>query len=110
MNYLNKTKLNSYEDLSDKNDTNKNNLKNNSDLFIDGILSMNTDKLYNDYLSSNFTDISLTKFESMRNDMKIILKIIEAQKSNMMGSQSPQNNSINPSHLPKENGINIIDL
>jgi len=110
VNYLNKTKLNSYEDLSDKNDTNKNNLKNNSDLFIDGILSMNTDKLYNDYLSSNFTDISLTKFESMRNDMKIILKIIEAQKSNMMGSQSPQNNSINPSHLPKENGINIIDL
>lgn len=110
VNYLNKTKLNSYEEYSDKNESNKNNSKNNSDLFIDGILSMNTEKLYNDYLSSNFTDISLTKFESMRNDMKIILKMIEAQKSQMMGTQSPQSHSINSSHVQKENGINIIDL
>lgn len=71
---------------------------------------MNTEKLYNDYLTSNFTDISLTKFENMHNDMKIILKMIEAQKSQTMGSQSPQTHSINSTHIQKENGINIVDL
>ncbi len=85
-------------------------MKNNSDLFIDGILSMNTEKLYNDYISFNFNDISLTKFESMRNDMKIILKMIESQKNQINGSQSPQNYLINSIHLLKENGINILDL
>jgi hypothetical protein len=102
--------MNSYDDYAEKSEASKNNQKNNSD-FIDGILNMNTEKLYNDYLSANFTDISLTKFENMHNDMKIILKMIEAQKSQMMGQQSPQSHSINAStHLQKENGINIIDL
>lgn len=110
VNYLNKTKVNAYEENSERNESGKNNQKNNSDLFIEGILNMNTEKLYNDYLSSNFSDISLTKFENMHNDMKIILKMIEAQKSQMMGSQSPQNHSINTTHMQKENGINILDL
>jgi len=110
VNYLNKTKINSNEDYSEKSEAGKNTEKNNSDLFIDGILNMNSNKLYHDYLSSNFTDISLTKFENMHNDMKIILKLIEAQKNQIMGSQSPQNNSINSTHMKKENGINIIDL
>ncbi len=117
MNYLNK-KLNSYDDYTEKGEAfNRNNQKNiNTDLFIDGILNMNTEKLYNDYLSSNFADISLTKFENMHNDMKIILKMIEAQKNQnqMIGSgpsQSPQSHSIHSTHInQKENGINIIDL
>lgn len=79
-------------------------------MFCDGILNMNTEKLYSDYLSSNFSDISLTKFENMHNDMKIILKMIEAQKNQTIGTQSPQSHSINSTHLQKENGINIIDL
>jgi len=102
--------MNSYEDNSEKYDSLRNSSKMNLDFINDGILNMNTEKIYNDYLSSNFNEISLTKFESMHNDMKIILKMIEAQKSQMMGQQSPQNNSINSSHIQKENGINIIDL
>ena len=98
VNILNKTNLNPVEEST---------FKKSSKIFMEGILSMNTEKLHNDYLSGRFSDISLTKFESMHNDMKIILKMIEAQKAHN-SQMSPTGSSIN--NTKKENGINIIDL
>lgn len=103
VNILNKTNLNPLEEY-EKNAS----MKKSSDIFMEGILSMNTEKLHNDYLSGRFSDISLTKFESMHNDMKIILKMIEAQKAHNNTQLSPTGSHINSTK--KENGINIIDL
>jgi len=102
VNILNKTNLNPLEDY-EKNAS----IKKNSEIFMEGILSMNTEKLQKDYLSGRFSDISLTKFERMHNDMKIILKMIEAQKAHNT-QMSPTGGSIN--NAKQENGINIIDL
>lgn len=97
VNILNKTNINPLDDIE------KNSMRKNSEVFMEGILSMNTEKLHNDYLSGRFSDISLTKFERMHNDMKIILKMIEAQKSHNTQISSPNSTK-------KENGINIVDL
>lgn len=101
VNILNKTNLNPLEEY-------EKNSRKSSEIFMEGILSMNTEKLHNDYLSGRFSDISLTKFESMHNDMKIILKMIEAQKTHNNQLSPSGGASINSSK--KENGINIIDL
>lgn len=107
VNILNKTKLT----LHNEHEGDFGKTKQNSEILIfDGLLSMNTEKLYNEYFSVNFSDISLMKFENMHNDMKIILKMIEAQKSQMNYSLSPSTNTLSSLHYPKENGINIIDI
>ena len=117
---MNKSNVNINDESSYEKSDNSKELKNNrliKDLSIDGILNLNTEKLQNEYFSGNFHDINLTKFEKMHNDMKIILKMIEAHKS-QMNSSSSQNHensssinsvsSFNP--YQKENGMNLIDL
>ncbi len=108
VNILNKTNLYHLEE-NEKNGSTS--MRKTSDLFMEGILNMNTDKIHNEYLSGKFSDISLTKFENMHNDMKIILKMIEAQKAHN-NQMSPIGGTINNNNKnsKKENGINIFDL
>jgi hypothetical protein len=47
----------------------------------DGILNLNTEKLYNEYYSCNFNENSLKKYENLHNDFKISLKMIESLKN-----------------------------
>jgi hypothetical protein len=47
----------------------------------DGILNLDTDKLFNEYCSNAFGENTLGKYENMYNDFKIILKIAESLKS-----------------------------
>ncbi len=47
----------------------------------DGILNINTEKLYNEYYSSNFNENSFKKYENLLNDFKITLKMIESLKN-----------------------------
>ncbi len=47
----------------------------------DGILNLDTEKLFNEYCSNSFGENSLGKYENMYNDFKIILKIAESLKS-----------------------------
>ena len=121
---MNRTKVHNStsEDLDTKNYplVNLKNNKNSLDLLNDEILNLNTEKLYKDYFSDGFNGISLIKFENMHNDMKIILKIIEAEKTQInfnkrnnptQTQQNFNNNSeVNVNYSHKENGINMIDL
>ena len=107
VNILNKTNLNPFEE-NEKNGSSS--MRKTSDLFMEGILSMNTEKIHNEYLSGRFSDISLTKFENMHNDMKIILKMIEAQKAINSQMSPTGGSSNNNNNSKKENGINIFDL
>ena len=63
----------------------------------DGILNLNTEKLYKDYCTNNFNENSLLKYENMLNDFKIILKLIESFKNdlNIGDDNSNKNNTIN---------------
>ena len=47
----------------------------------DGILNLNTEKLYNEYYSCNFNENSVKKYENLHNDFKISLKMIESLKN-----------------------------
>ncbi len=47
----------------------------------DGILNLNTERLFNEYYSSSFSENSLKKYENLFNDFKITLKMIESLKN-----------------------------
>ncbi len=47
----------------------------------DGILNINTEKLYREYYSCNFNENSFRKYENLHNDFKITLKMIESLKN-----------------------------
>jgi hypothetical protein len=51
--------------------------------YNDGILNLNTEKLYKEYCTNNFNENSLMKYEYMLNDFKIILKLIESFKNDV---------------------------
>jgi hypothetical protein len=75
LNLLNKSEL-SVEDnivLRSRGDINVN----------DGILNLDTEKLYKEYCTNNFNENSLMKYEYMLNDFKIILKLIESFKNDI---------------------------
>ncbi len=63
----------------------------------DGLLNLNTEKLYKDYCTNNFNENSLMKYENMLNDFKIILKLIESFKNDLNYSDTNlnKNNTIN---------------
>jgi hypothetical protein len=75
---LNKTNL----DLSDS--QNENNLSK-ANLILenhnDGILNVDTERLYNEYCKNSFSENTLNKYENLYNDFKIILKITESLKN-----------------------------
>ncbi len=55
----------------------------------DGILNVDTDKLYNEYCANSFSENSLTKYENLYNDFKIVLKIAESLKTEYKNVDSP---------------------
>lgn len=69
----------------------------------DGILNLNTEKLYQEYCSRNFGENSLLKFENMYNDFKIILKLVESLKNEYKYGEYNQN-SANSNTNPSPNG------
>ncbi len=87
----------------------------------DSLLSLDTDKLFNEYCSNQFTDNSITKYENLHNDFKILLKIVESIKQNESQSCPSENlinfptnhSSINYSNYPQSNinsKNNLIDF
>jgi len=71
----------------------------------DGILNLDTEKLYNEYCSNNFTDNSIVKYENMYNDFKIIMKIVESLKNEFTSNST----SINDSYSTHENKSKTIN-
>jgi hypothetical protein len=49
----------------------------------DGLLNLNTEKLYKEYCTNSFEENSVMKYENMLNDFKIILKLIESLKNDL---------------------------
>ena len=60
----------------------------------DGILNLNTEKLYNEYYSCNFNENSMKKYENLHNDLKITLKMMESLK-NEYNTESVQSGNVN---------------
>ena len=75
----------------------------------DSLLSVDTEKLKNEYCSNSFIDNSLTKYENMYNDFKILLKIVESVKQ---GEDTYSNNLINftSNKTSSKNKTNLIDF
>jgi hypothetical protein len=81
----------------------------------DSLLSIDTDKLFNEYCSNQFTDNSINKYENLHNDFKILLKIVESIKQTDTQSSQSENlinfptsqNSINYSQSSKNNLIDF---
>jgi len=68
----------------------------------DGILNINTEKLYREYYSCNFNENSFRKCENLYNDFKITLKMIESLKQEYM-IDSNQNQVNNHKGKPMNN-------
>ena len=78
--YLNKN----YDEIFENFNVEEKNSKLNGPLLEnvnDGVLNMNTEKLYNEYYSNNFNENSVKKYENLYNDFKISLKMIESLKN-----------------------------
>ena len=61
-------------------------------LLNDGLLSLDVDRVYNEYCSNNLSEISLSKIENMYNDFKIILKMVESLKNEYKNGEGNNNN------------------
>jgi hypothetical protein len=66
----------------------------------DGLLNLNTEKLYKEYCTGTFEENSVMKYENMHNDFKIILKLLESLKNEINNGETTLNKPIN----------NVIDL
>jgi hypothetical protein len=71
----------------------------------EGILNLNVEKLSNEYCSSSFEEIPLSKFENMFNDFKIMLKLVEVLKNDFGESEKGFSH---PQQITKKNGKNNI--
>jgi hypothetical protein len=85
----------------------------------DGILNLPLDQLYSEYCTGNFNEIPLSKFECMRSDFKIILKLVESLKSEYKNENNNVINNTNNTNInvdthtnntTKNNNTNLIDL
>lgn len=99
---LNKTNLGP-TDTQNENSSSKANLilENHND----GILNVDTERLYNEYCKNNFQDNSLNKYENLYNDFKIILKITESLKNDYKTKEKDTCNS--PIVNKKETDLNL---
>jgi mevalonate pyrophosphate decarboxylase len=73
----------------------------------DGLLNINTEKLYKEYCANSFMENSIMKMENLHNDFKIILKLIESLKNEMSADiKDSTSKSVNTTN----NANNLIDF
>lgn len=112
--------INKVEDDQESNFTFQNVFTQNGPILLenvnDGILNLDTEKLYNEYCSNNFTENNIVKYENMYNDFKIIMKIVESLKNEYTSSISTSINdnsysiSENKSKSINKKQNNLIDF